>query len=87
MMETSRNGWSDLNGNKRPAFTMTEKFKLSKSGPSGRATSLKTGSPAMRMRVGHSRVMLLTGCPYWIPLVLIGAPLALNGSVPPYGKI
>ena len=27
------------------------------------------------------------GCPYWIPLVLIGEPLALNGSVPPYGKI
>ena len=27
------------------------------------------------------------GCPYWIPPVLIGAPLALNGSVPPYGKI
>ena len=41
----------------------------------------------MQMGVGHSRVMLLTGCPYWIPLVLIGAPLALNGSVPPYGKI
>ena len=41
----------------------------------------------MRMQVGHSRVMLLTGCPYWIPLVLIEAPLALNGSVPPYGKI
>ena len=32
-------------------------------------------------------LMLLMGCPYWIPLVLIGAPLALNGSVPPYGKI
>ena len=41
----------------------------------------------MRMRVGHSRVMLLTGRPYGIPLALIGAPLALNGSVPPYGKI
>ena len=27
------------------------------------------------------------GCPYWIQLVLIGALLALNGSVPPYGKI
>ena len=27
------------------------------------------------------------GCLYWIPLVLIGAPLALNGSVSPYGKI
>ena len=41
----------------------------------------------MRMRVGHSRVMLLTGRPYRVPLALIGAPLALNGSVSPYGKI
>ena len=86
-METNRNGWSDLNVNKRPAFTMAEESRLSKRGPSGRATSLKTGSPAMRMRVGHSRVMLLTGCPYWIALAFIGAPLALNASVPPYGKI
>ena len=41
----------------------------------------------MRMRVGHSRVMLLTGRPYGVPLALIRAPLALNGSVSPYGKI
>ena len=41
----------------------------------------------MRMRIGHDRVMLLTGCPYGVQLALIGAALALNGSVPPYGKI
>ena len=41
----------------------------------------------MRMRIGHSRAMLLTGCPYWVLLALIGTPLALNGGVPPYGKI
>jgi len=54
MMETNRNGWSDLNGNKRPAFTMAEESRLSKWGPSRRATSLKTGSPTMRMRVAHT---------------------------------
>ena len=91
-METNRNGWSHLNGNrferqKRTSVHHVPRLQAVEMRSLRSNNVLKTESLAMRMRVGHGRVMLLAGCPYGVQLALIGAPLVLNGSVPPYGKI